>query len=92
MHNREAVEGVILKVSLPHSLVCLSRKSHEIAELAELLEDKILVGSLLKAHGLEDSLVGKFVCQPHKKLCSVLMLTKLLKQLGHHKTEANKAL
>ena len=62
MNDRKAVKRVILKVSLAHSLVRLSRKSHEIAELAELLEDKILIGGLLKAHGLEDSLVCKLVC------------------------------
>ena len=92
VHDREAVEGVVLKVSLPHTLVRLSRQGHEIAELTELLENKILVRSLLEAHGLEDGLVGKFVCQPHKEGSSVFVLPKLLKQFSHHETEADEAL
>ena len=92
MHDREAVEGVILKVSLPHTLVRLSCQGHEVAELTELLEDKILVGSLLEAHGFEDSLVSKLVCQSHKKGSCVFVLPKLLEQLSHHETEADEAL
>lgn len=58
MHDREAIEAVILEVDLAHSLVGLASKRHVVAKFTILLEHEILVRCLLIAHSLEYG----FVC------------------------------
>ena len=92
MHDREAIEAVILEVNLTHSLVGLAGKRHIVAKFTELLEHEILVGCLLIAHSLEYGLVCQLVCHSDVAESSVLMLLKALQQLSHHKTESDHAL
>ena len=92
MHDCEAVERVVLEVSLAHALVGLASQRHVVGELAVLGQHEVLVGGLLEAHGLQYRLVSQLVCQAHKKVCRMPVLAKGLKQFSHHQAEADQAL
>ena len=84
MHQCKTVKWIWLEIFLAHFLVGLAGQCHVIPELPELLQHKILIGRLFKAHRPQNGFIGQSIGKPYKKICSLIMLTEQLEQFGHH--------